>query len=112
PVAATRRPSSTVSRAGSETRPMLAIEPSTTRVPSPATGEMKPSPAGRLPNVPGALMAPASGIPGRPPRARRVTAPSADENVLALADREAVVDHRADGAGEIGRGSRHGCPAI
>ena len=61
-----RRPAST----GSESLPIPAIEPATTRVPSPvpSTGAMNPSPQGRLPNAPGSVSSPASGIALRGPR--------------------------------------------
>ncbi len=48
---------------------MEAIVPSTTSVPAalPSMGAMKPSPHGRLPNAPGAVKSPASGIASRLP---------------------------------------------
>ena len=52
PRAEVRWPPSTTSSTGSSTRPTPAIEPSTTRVPLPSAGEMKPSPQGRLPKAP------------------------------------------------------------
>ena len=49
--ASARRPSSTVSVAGSSASP-IAGEADATTVPSPPAGAMKPSPHGRLPNAP------------------------------------------------------------
>ena len=54
---------------------MPAREPSITRVPSPPAGEMNASPQGRLPNAPGSVRSPASGIAGRPERSRRRSVP-------------------------------------
>ena len=70
------RPSSST---GSETRPIEAIVPSTTSVPSavPSIGAMKPSPHGRLPNAPGAVRSPASGIASRSPSPSRRSEPFA-----------------------------------
>ena len=65
--AATIRPFSTVSRAGSSLRPSGARLEATI-VPSPLSGAMKPSPAGRLPNAPGAVRSPSSATPARPVR--------------------------------------------
>ena len=55
---------------GSAGIPTPAIVPSTTSVPSQArsSGEMKPSPQGRLPKAAGAVSSPASGIAVRPSR--------------------------------------------
>ena len=89
PSAATIRPSSTVSVAGSSPIPNGARLAGTT-VPSPNAGAMKPSPHGRFPNAPLAPSSPSSGDP-RPAverelevgslRARHVRAGAAVEQV-------------------------------
>ena len=67
-----------MSSIGSASRPIEAIVPSTTSVPSavPSIGAMKPSPAGRFPNAPGAVRSPASAIASRSPRPSRRSEPS------------------------------------
>src|SRR5215207_2054384 len=67
PAASVRRPFSTVSRTRSSGRPSVASVAARI-VPWPASGEMKPSPHGRLPNAPSALRSPSSAIASRPPR--------------------------------------------
>ena len=73
-VASASRPPATVSVTGSSTRPTVASD-RVTIVPSPASGETKPSPQGRFPNAPGARRSPSSAIPSRPVRSARKSVP-------------------------------------
>ncbi len=86
---------------GDSTRPIAAIEPSTTSVPSavPSTGAMKPSPQGRLPKAPLAVSSPASTIPSRPSSEKRRSLPlpsvmrASEPRVQRVDDRPAAPAH-------------------